>query len=45
MLTEGAEIRALAETQGLRPELRCANPQQWTVSVGDVVQVFFDMSG
>ncbi|MDY7225279.1 PilZ domain-containing protein [Hyalangium rubrum] len=31
--------------EGFRPVLRCAKPQQWSVAVGDVVQLVFDLSG
>jgi hypothetical protein len=51
MLVQGVRAREelaatlVEEGEGCRPELRCAHPQQWTASVGDVVQVVFDMSG
>jgi hypothetical protein len=39
-------VATLAESgPGFQPVLRCALPQQWTVAVGDVVQLVFDLSG
>jgi hypothetical protein len=35
----------LEHGEGESPALRCERPQKWTVSVGDVVQVVFDLSG
>jgi len=36
---------SLIEEEEARPLLRCAPPRHWTVTVGDVVEVVFDLSG
>jgi hypothetical protein len=35
----------LESGEGYQPVLRCELPQHWTVTVGDVVQLVFDLSG
>lgn len=44
-LQEELSAALVEQGEGFRPVLRCAMPQQWSVVMGDVVQIVFDLSG